>query len=72
MGGILIKKYIKMEKNRKLTPIEYERCQCLPDNYTKYGFVNKKVIDISDTNRYNACGNGWNANVIKHIFKSLK
>lgn len=71
-GGYTHKKVYQDGKNRKLTPIEYERCQCLPDNYTKYGFVNKKVIDISDTNRYNACGNGWNANVIKHIFKSLK
>ena len=54
-----------------MTPLEYERCQSLPDNYTQFGLKDGKVVKMSDTPRYNACGNGWNANVIKHIFKNL-
>jgi DNA (cytosine-5)-methyltransferase 3A len=70
-GGYTHKKVYQDGRNRKMTPIEYERCQSLPDNYTKFGLQNGKVITLSDTPRYNGCGNGWNANVIKHILKNL-
>ena len=39
-------------------PIEYERLQTLPDNYTKA---------VSDSQRYNTIGNGWTAEIIIHI-----
>lgn len=48
---------------RKLTPIEAERLQTLPDNYT---------AGISNTQRYKCIGNGWTVDVIAHIFKRLK
>jgi DNA (cytosine-5)-methyltransferase 3A len=48
---------------RKLTPIECERLQTLPDNYTE---------GISNTQRYKAIGNGWTVDVIAHIFKHIK
>lgn len=48
---------------RKLTPIEAERLQTLPDNYTE---------NISNTQRYKCIGNGWTADVIAHILKNLK
>ena len=40
----------------------------LPDEYTKYG-VEK---EMSDSARYNACGNGWEANTIEYLFQGLK
>lgn len=43
---------------RKLTPLECERLQTLPDGYTSR---------VSDTQRYRAIGNGWTAEVIIHI-----
>lgn len=43
---------------RKLTPVECERLQTLPDNYTKA---------VSNTQRYKGLGNGWTAEVIIHI-----
>ena len=43
---------------RKLTPIECERLQTMPDNYT---------AAVSASQRYKALGNGWTAEVIKHI-----
>lgn len=55
--GILIDGYI-----RKLTPIECERLQTLPDNYT---------AGVSDAQRYKTLGNGWTVEVITHILKSL-
>jgi len=48
---------------RKLTPIECERLQTLPDNYTQ---------GISDTQRIKTLGNGWTVDVIVHILKQIK
>jgi len=47
---------------RKLTPIECERLQTLPDNYTG---------GVSDTQRYKMLGNGWTKDVIAHIFSHI-
>lgn len=54
---------------RKLTPLECERLQTLPEDYTKYGEDNEL---ISDTNRYKMIGNGFTVDVIAWIFKNLK
>lgn len=62
-GGNRQKKVYQSGKCRKLTPLEYERLQTLPDNYTEC---------VSDSARYTAIGNGWTVDVIAHIFKSLK
>lgn len=48
---------------RKLTPIEAERLQTLPDNYTE---------GVSNTQRYKAIWNGWTVDVIAHIFSYIK
>lgn len=47
---------------RKVTPLECERLQTLPDNYTE---------GISDTQRYKCIGNGWTVDVIAHILSFL-
>ena len=53
---------------RKLTPIEAERCQTLDDGYTAMGIDdNGKTVNISNTQRYKAIGNGWTVDVIAHI-----
>lgn len=43
---------------RKLTPVECERLQTLPDGYTE---------GVSNSQRYKGLGNGWTAEVIIHI-----
>ena len=48
---------------RKLTPLECERLQTVPDRYTE---------EVSDTQRYKMLGNGWTVDVIAHIFGGLK
>jgi len=57
---------------RKLTPIECERLQTLPDDYTKYGRFGNKIKEISKTARYRCLGNGWTVDVICHILKYIK
>ena len=58
---------------RKLTPIEAERCQTLPDNYTAFGVDDKgKEVKISNTQRYKAVGNAWTVDVIVHILKHME
>lgn len=47
---------------RKLTPMECERLQTIPDNFTS---------GISNTQRYKAIGNGWTVDVIAHILKQI-
>ena len=47
---------------RKLTPVECERLQTLPNNYTAC---------ISNTQRYKSIGNGWTVDVIAHIFSFM-
>lgn len=47
---------------RKLTPLECERLQTLPDGYTEM---------LSDTQRYKVLGNGWNVDTIAHIFNYI-
>jgi site-specific DNA-cytosine methylase len=47
---------------RKLTPIECERLQGLPDNYTSC---------ISNTQRYKCCGNAFNVDVVAHILSFI-
>lgn len=51
---------------RKLHPIECERLQCLPDNYTSCGGI------ISNSQRYKMLGNAFNVDVIAHILSFIK
>ena len=59
----LLLQYLHNVSLRKLTPIECERLQTLPDNYTE---------SISNTQRYKCLGNGWTVDVIVHILKNFE
>ncbi len=48
---------------RKLTPLECERLQTVPENYTNH---------VSNTQRYRMLGNGWTIDVICHLLKGMK
>ena len=47
---------------RKLTPVECERLQTVPDNYTDC---------VSNTQRYKMLGNGFTVDIIAHILKGI-
>lgn len=47
---------------RRLTPVECERLQTVPDNYTAI---------VAQTKRHAMLGNGWTVDVIVHIFSCL-
>ena len=47
---------------RKLTPLECERLQTIPDNYTE---------GVSNTQRYKSLGNSYTVDVICHLLKGL-
>ena len=49
---------------RRMHPIEAERCQNVPDNYTN-------VDGVNTNRRLEMLGNGWTVDVIAHIFKGL-
>lgn len=57
---------------RRLTPIECERLQGLPDNWTKYGMFDGKVKEISDTQRYKLVGNGVSIPIIELMANKLR
>lgn len=66
---------------RRLTPVECERLQGFPDDWTKYGYwlgpVNLAGATadtselISDTQRYKMCGNAVTTNVIQAVFSRI-
>lgn len=55
-------KLIQGEKLRKLSPIECERLQGLPDDYTNF---------VSNTQRYKSIGNAFNVDVVAHILSFI-
>lgn len=59
MKGFVYKDNIGL---RFFTPIEMERLQTVPDNYTNY---------VSKSQRRKMLGNGWTVDVIAHIFSHL-
>ena len=61
-GGNQQRKVLDGNRARKLTPLEYERLQGLPDNYTS---------GVSDGHRYKAIGNGWTVDVIAYVFSFI-
>ncbi len=62
-GGAKTGLYQVAEVVRKLTPIEGERLQGLPDNYTE---------GVSNSQRYKMLGNGFNCDVVAHIISHLE
>lgn len=54
--------YLDFGFPRRITPLEYERLQTVPDGYTDC---------VSSTQRYRMVGNGWTVDVVAHIFSHI-
>jgi DNA (cytosine-5)-methyltransferase 3A len=61
-GGYKQKKILDGGRARKLTPLEYERLQGVPEGYTG---------GVADGHRYNMLGDGWTVPVIAHILSFM-
>ena len=61
-GNLEPKTYVDPDAWRKLTPLECERLQTVPEGYTAH---------VSNTQRYKMLGNGWTVEVIKHIMSGI-
>ena len=57
---------------RRLTPLECERLQGLPDGYTKIPYRGKPAEECPDTPRYKALGNGWAVNCARWICQRIQ
>lgn len=55
--------YLGGETYKKTCPVEIERLQTLPDNYTE---------GVPKTKRFESIGNGWTVDVIAHILSFIK
>jgi DNA-cytosine methyltransferase len=62
-GGHKQKKVMQNGRIRKMTPLEYERLQTVPEGYTE---------GVAEGHRYNMLGNGWTVDVISHILSHIK
>ena len=67
ISKLSVKKYVPNPNDkevswRKLTPLECERLQTLPDNYTE---------GVSNTQRYKMIGNGFTIKVIEHFLENI-
>lgn len=70
-GGTANEKYLVDSRIRRLTPIECERLQGLPDDYTKFGRYGDEIREVSDTQRYKGLGNAFTVNVIEAIVTAM-
>lgn len=57
---------------RRLTPVECERLQGFPDNWTRIAYRNKPPEDCPDGPRYKAIGNSWAVPVVRWIGERIK
>lgn len=67
-GGYQEKSVMDYGRPRKLTEIEYERLQGLPDNFTNVEVNGRK---LSYSKRCSLMGNGWTEPVIEWILKGI-
>lgn len=57
---------------RKLLPVECERLQGFPDNYTQIPYRGKPADQCPDGPRYKAIGNSWAVPVVRWIGKRIQ
>lgn len=63
---------IRQNKIRRLTPLECERLQGLPDNYTQVPYNGKPKEECPSSKRYEACGRGMSINVMEFLGTRIK
>lgn len=67
-----MKSYESQARVRKLTPVECERLQGFPDNWTRIPYRNKAEEQCPDSPRYKAIGNSWAVPCVRWIGQRIK
>jgi DNA (cytosine-5)-methyltransferase 1 len=57
---------------RRLTPVECMRLQGFSDDHNKYGEMDGKIVEISDTQRYKQAGNAVTVDVVQAVATIIK
>ena len=65
-------KVINNTSIRRLTPRECNRLQGFSDDHNKYGEMDGKVVEMSDTQRYKQAGNAVTVDVVQAVAKKIK
>ncbi|HAI18194.1 MAG TPA: hypothetical protein DCM10_09325, partial [Xanthomarina gelatinilytica] len=60
------------ENVRRLTPIECERLQGFPDNWTSEGDYDGDIKPVSNTQRYKMCGNAVTVDIVAKVVEKIK
>jgi DNA (cytosine-5)-methyltransferase 1 len=68
----LVSSFYKVRAVRRLTPVECERLQGFPDNWTRIAYRNKPPELCPDGPRYKAIGNSWAVPVVRWIGERIK
>ena len=74
MGGnnVPMMKVPEATNIRRLTPVECNRLQGFSDDHNKYGIIDDKVVEISDTQRYKQAGNAVTVDVVQAVARIIK
>jgi DNA (cytosine-5)-methyltransferase 1 len=70
-GGGQVQSVMQAMQVRRLTPVECERLQGFPDNYTAIPWRKKPAAECPDGPRYKALGNSWAVPVVRWIGKRI-
>lgn len=68
----IVNTVVDKHRVRKLTPVECERLQGFPDNWTRIPYRGKAEKDCPDSPRYKAIGNSWAVPVVRWIGKRMQ
>jgi DNA-cytosine methyltransferase len=60
-----------MKTIRRFTPLECERLQGFPDGWTSKGILDGKIVDISDSQRYQLLGNAVSVPVVRAVGENI-
>ena len=71
-GGVFDNTVMQQMAVRRLTPVECERLQGFPDNYTAIPWRKKPATECPDGPRYKALGNSWAVPVVRWIGQRIK
>lgn len=71
-GGNMVPLTLESARVRRLTPVECERLQGFPDNYTRIPWRGKAPEDCPDAPRYKAIGNSWAVPVVRWIGRRIQ